>query len=187
MNKRMVSSNRELTWRGCRGGCCIICFLLIYLPPSKEEAFPTLSFQVSSWAFSMCSWLLLSWLDPELLFHVRVLTLADTPPKLVDLCSSLSGTKAPLCPVLISSNCSSVEAHAMEGSFSVLLLWSGNCYFGAVFKSLHRTCWERVGLLASTSLITHIRARHNPPHHYSNCLQWLMFAKWHEEGCPNTL
>lgn len=33
--------------------------------------------------------------------------------------------------------------------------------------------------------MTHIRTRHNPPHHNSNCLQWLMFAKCHEEVCPN--
>lgn len=86
------------------------CFLLIYLPSSKEKA--TLSFQVSNWAFGMCSWLFLCWLNPELFFHVRAVTLADIPSKLLDLCSSLSGTKA---MVLIPSNGSSMEAREMEG------------------------------------------------------------------------
>lgn len=66
------------------------------------------------------------------------------------------------------------------------ILWSSNCHFNVVSKFLQRTCCERVRLLAFTSLMTHIRAGHNPPHHNSNCLQWLMFAKCHEEVCLNS-
>lgn len=57
--------------------------------------------------------------------------------------------------------------------------------FNAVSKFLNKTYCERVRHLASTSLMTHIRAGtiHNPPHHNSNCLQWLMFAKCHVETC----
>lgn len=107
-----------------------------------------------------------------------------SPKTAVDPCSSLSGTNAQSCAAYFTQM-TPLWRPVQWRADSVLLLWSRNRHFKVVSKFLHRTYCEGVRLLASTSLMTRIRARHNPPHHNSNCLQWLMFAKWHEEVCPN--
>jgi len=83
MSKGTVNRSRELTSRGAEMdvgssvSCCFICYLewpvgslgkrLSHLCLFKDTCF------VSSWAFSFCGRLSLSWLNPELLIHIRVL------------------------------------------------------------------------------------------------------------------
>lgn len=112
MSKGIVSRNREVTSRGAEMdvGSSVsywsICHLewavgplgkrLSHLCPFKDTCF------VSCWAFSISGWLSLSWLNPELLIHIRPLNNWTpinrySPKTAVGPCSSLSGTNAQSC------------------------------------------------------------------------------------------
>lgn len=116
---------------------------------------------VSGWAFSICGWLSLSWLNPEWLFHVRVLnnwTHIDrySPKPAVDPCSSLSGTNAQTCgayfiqmtplwrPVQWRADSVS-HCFALATAISVLralaqdLLWKGEASCLHLFNDSHQS------------------------------------------------
>lgn len=152
----IVNRNRELTSRDAEMevGACIsywtICHLewavgtlgkrLSHICLFKDSCF------VSCWAFSICDWLSLSWLNLELLFHITPLNNWMHINKYflktaVDPCSSQSETKAQSCGACFIQM--TALWRPVQQRFSVLLLWSSNCHFNAVSKSLHRTCCER--------------------------------------------
>ena len=156
MSKGTVNRSRELTSRGAEMdvgssvSCCFICYLewpvgslgkrLSHLCLFKDTCF------VSSWAFSFCGRLSLSWLNPELLIHIRVLNNWTHVNRYslktaVDPCSSLSGTNTQSCGayfVHLAPLWRPMQQRADSLSYcfglvtSISMLWTSSCTGPAV-------------------------------------------------------
>lgn len=173
MNRCIVSKSRELTWRvaGVDVGSSIS-YWSIYHPLRKGLS------QLSPFKFLVgLSACVVGFCCPDwiqncsfMLFHI--------PPKTRSSLLLSGDLEQKLLSVwYLFLQMTPLWRCAMEGC-PIALIWQ--LPFQCCLQVLTQDLLRKVGA-SCHHLFTYIRARHNPPHHY------IMFAQWHEEGCPNTV